>query len=801
MAELYKNKNVSADARAEDLLNRMSFAEKVSQLVGYIPAAWADNDIDSDYPLGVGQVSLLMGSDKESIYQVADFQRKLQKKIMKKSPHQIPAIFHVETLCGVMLPDAQSFPSGIGQGATFDPEQQEEVGRLIGKQARAAGASQALAPVLDISRDSRFGRQGETYGEDPTLTSSMGCAYIKGLQQNGRLEKAATATAKHFLGYHDAQGGIHAAACDIPERLLREIYAKPFQAAITESELHSIMPCYSSVNGVPVAASAAVLKKLLVEEMGFAGLVISDYSAIQEIHERHHVGESCEAAGIMALKAGIHQELPEQKCYTEISFAKHINDQEFMKCLNVAVRKVLIEKFRLGLFENPFAAQDDEIQRIYECSNNQRVALKSALESIVLIKNNGILPLRKKRQTIAVIGYHAMTIRALFGGYTFASMIEGELGAGNTMAGIKKNSAQESEDTFVYHGTVVEREHPDAERIVKKFLPSVKNLFEEFKLCVPETNFLYAYGYPYTGDDCSAHADALAVAEQAEIIIMTVGGKYGTGTTASMGEGIDGTDINLPQCQEKLIEKIAKKGKSIILLHFGGRPISSNAADLYADAIIEVWNPGSEGAEAITRVLFGDYNPAGRLPLSVPYNAGQIPVYYNHPYGSSYHQNTISAFRQYMDCPHVPRYYFGHGLSYTTFSYTKLHISQKYLYPDEMLDLTFEVENVGDFAGDEVVQVYVRDCFSSMVRPVQELVGFKRTHFKKGQKKSFRFHMNLSQVAFLDNDMKWKIESGEMELLIGTSSNDIRLTDRFIIQEDAYIEGKTRSFFGSWEIN
>lgn len=798
--ELYKDKNASPQDRAEDLLGKLSFDEKIAQISGYNPAGWSSDNLEKDYPLGAGQVSFFIGAECNNIYEAADSQRRLQKKIMDMSPHKIPAIFHVETLCGVMLPGALSFPSGIGQGATFDPVHQKEVGKIIGKQARLSGAAQAFAPVLDISRDSRFGRQGETYGEDPALASAMGSAYVQGVQQDGKLEEGVAATAKHFLGYHDSQGGIHAAACDIPDRLLEEIYAKPFQAAITEGNMQGIMPCYSSINGVPVACSKEILSDLLVGKMGFDGLVVSDYCAVQEVHERHHVCESYEEAGRKALMAGMHQELPSRKAYTKQAF-ENKEDEKLQRSLDEAVRRILTLKFRLGLFENPFAASEAELRKAFEDPGLKKITRQSALESIVLVKNNGVLPLKKKAHKIAVIGYHGAAVRAMFGGYTFMSMTESALGAKNTMAGMEKNK-DERDDTgeklnSVYTGTVVEQEHPDAEKLAKKRMPSVNNLLEELKARIPETEFLYEYGYSYTGNDCSAHEAALSTAENSDIIVMTVGGKYGTGTTASMGEGIDGTDINLPFCQEELIKKMAKLGKPLVLIHFGGRPVSSDAADRFADAILEVWNPGEEGANAIVSVLFGEYNPGGRMPVSTAYNAGQIPIYYNHPCGSSYHQNTISAFRQYMDCPHEPRYYFGHGLSYTSFTYRNLQLSGRNMKPSDVLELTLEVENSGSMDGDEVVQIYARDCFASVVRPVLELAGFYRVFIKAGETKKLQFRIKLSQFAFLDEQMRWKIEAGEIEILAGASAGDIRLRDSIVIEEDGFTEGKTRGFYAA----
>lgn len=793
--ELFMDSSIDPRIRAKDLLSKLSVREKLAQITGYNPAIWSRDDLENDYPDGAGQVSFFIGAEQETVFDAARSQRKLQDEIMSRSPHRIPAIFHVETLCGAMLPGAASFPPGIGRGASFDPELEEKIGGVCGIQARAAGAFQAFAPVLDISRDPRFGRQGETYGEDPSLAAAMGTAYTKGIQKNH-----IAATAKHFLGYHDTQGGIHAANCDIPERLLREVYGKPFQAAITEARLQGVMPCYNSINGEPVAASRRILHDLLRQEMGFQGLTVSDYCAVSEIYERHCVGESLEDAGRMALQAGMQQELPSKKAFTEKMFAGEEQNQ-LLKALDDAVEEILTEKFELGLFEDPYSWDEKELKTVYEDKNSQELMLQAALESLVLIKNKGILPLKRCRQKIAVIGYHAAATRALFGGYTYMSMTESRLGAENTMAGFEKNPLRdESLKENVFHGTVVQKEHSDAEHLAKQVLPGVQNLLEALREQEPEVEFLYSYGYPYAGDDCSGHEDALKTAQEADIILMTTGGKYGTGSTASIGEGIDGTNINLPECQERLIRKMYTLRKPIVILNFGGRPISSDAADECADAILNVWNPAEKGAQAIAQTLFGLYNPGGKLPVTVPWCAGQIPVFYNHLNGSSYHQNTHSAFNRYIDCPHEPRYYFGHGLSYTEFSYGNLRAEREKLLPKDTLTVSVDIENIGSVAGDETVQLYIRDPHASMVRPVMELQGFRRIHLLPGEKKTVVFHLPISQLAFLDSEMKWKVEKGEMEIRIGSASNDIRVNGVFEIMQNAWIDGKTRGFYANADV-
>lgn len=792
--EAYKNPGLSAEQRASDLLSRMTWEEKLGQMMGYCGAAWSADRLEN-YLYGVGQVSFFGGVEKKSIYDSAAWQRDVQKRIMEKSRFGIPAIFHLETLCGAMLPDATIFPSGIGQAAGFDPEQQRNMGSLVGKQGRAAGAHQAFSPVLDVARDPRFGRMGETGGEDPTLISALGCAIVNGIQQNGNLKEGMAATAKHFLGYHDSQGGIHAAACDIPDRLLREVYAKPFQAAISKAGMRGIMPSYSSIDGEPVSASKKILTGLLEEEMGFDGVVVSDYSAVEEIHTRHCAAENLSEAGRKAILAGVHQELPSGNCYQPEIMKDIQDDPDVETAVDKAVLRILRLKFELGLFENPYASGDETIRQVFESPRNHDVAMKSALQSLVLLKNNGVLPLSGNEKRVAVIGWHAESVSGMFGGYTWLSTIESSLSARNTMAGVKKHEDSNAQTKKVWSGSLVEKNDPQTEVDLRALSTKFRSLLDILKEKHPNTIFYNAFGYPYVGDDCSSHSKAIEVASEADLIIMTIGGKYSTGSTASVGEGIDGTNINLPSCQESLIWKLKKLGKPLILIHFDGRPISSDAADACADALLEAWNPGQAGPEAVEAAIYGSYIPGGRMPVSTPYNAGQIPIYYNHPNGSSYHQNTITAFRSYVDCPHEPRYCFGYGLSYTSFEYSDLWVHIDDSLGKDCIKISFVVKNTGSIAGDEVAQLYIRDCYASMVRPVQELAGFTRIHLTPGEKNRITFTLHISQFAFLDSEMQWKVEKGDVQLMIGASAMDIRLSQTYHIEEDLTFSGMNRAFF------
>jgi beta-glucosidase len=447
--------------------------------------------------------------------------------------------------------------------------------------------------------------------------------------------------------------------------------------------------------------------------MGFDGIAVSDYCAIMNIHSVQKVSESFTEAGLRALSAGMDMELHFKKCFNEELMEWFDTGKADIDVLNKALLRILTTKFRMGLFENPYALSGEELVKASYSAKDEDITLKAARESLVLLKNDGILPVNKNIKKVAVIGCH----------------------------------------------------------------------------------IAYSYGYPVAGNDMTGHEKALEIAKEADLVILTLGGKHGTSSIASMGEGIDGTDINLPDCQEVFLEKLSKLSKAVVAVHFNGRPISSDAADMYANAILEAWNPAEKGAEAITDVLLGSYNPSGKLPLSVARTSGQIPVYYNHPNGSSYHQGESIGFSNYVDMSHTPRYFFGHGLSYTSFEYSNLRLSAAEIEPNSVISITFDIENTGKIQGTEVAQLYLKDLYASMTRPVMELAGFKRVDLKPGEKQTMTFQLEPSQLAFLDRELKWKIEAGDIEVQLGSSSNDIRLKDSFRITADLYIEGKNRKFY------
>lgn len=800
MSNLYQDQALSPEQRAQALLEELSLPEKMAQVRGIFPfgPGWDDWEaISRQTKYGIGQVSTLQMRDMATKEECCSWQRKIQEIVMENSPHHIPAAFHMEGLCGAFIQDSLSLPSGIARGAGWDPNLEEQLGKAVSRQEAACGITQTLAPVLDVAREPRMGRHGEPYGEDPALVSAMGTAYLKGLQAGKTAGRETEGVAKHFLAFHNSQGGIHGSHSLTTPRELQEVYGKPFQAAIAKGGLKGVMPCYCLIDGEPVHASKKLLTGLLREEMGFTGVTVSDYSGVAHTHEDQHVEETMEEAALRCMAAGMDVELPSEHGYSEGLEDLFATGKADMAILDQAVLRVLTAKFRTGLFDHPFALEGEELDNAFFDNGDRELTLRSARESLVLLKNNGVLPIREKKLTIALIGPQADHANKFFGGYTHLAMAESTYAVRTSIAGVEQEGADGSGVRFVPGTQIQSDETPEIQAVLKHQKPGCKSLLQELRDRLPEARILYAYGYPVAGEDDSGCEEALAQITQADVAVLTLGGKHGTCSIASMGEGVDATDINLPPCQERFLRQAASLGKPLIALHLDGRPISSDVADQCCAAILECWSPAEAGAQAICDVLLGSYNPGGKLPVSVAYNAGQVPVYYGHPWGSGWHQSESIGFPDYVDCPHRPRYPFGFGLSYTSFAYSGLEISRKEVPAGESVEIVFNVENTGPVPGDEVAQLYISDVYANMTRPVKELAGFARVHLEPGEKKRLTFTLHTSQLAFLDQDMKWKIEHGEIRVEAAASSDDVRLSGSFRIDGDLWIEGKSREFWAN----
>lgn len=793
--------NEEAKAKAKALLADMSVDEKVAQIGGilYMNGMW--DRIKPMLSNGMGEISCLCVREMKSLEEIEKWQHEVQTEIMERSPHHIPAIFHIEGLCGSFTQGSTSIPSGVSRGSSFDVELEEKLGEMVAKQELACGFTHILAPVLDVARDPRMGRCGESYGEDPALVSAMGTAFAKGLQKAEVNGLKADAVAKHFFGFHTSSGGIHGVNADICERDHLETFGRPFAAAIKNAGMKGVMPCYCAINGEPVHLSEHFLDEILRVEMGFDGLVFSDYGGLSNAYEYDHVGDSYEEVGLMGLKAGMDQELPFPRCYNGNGFADIFkNGEADMELLDRAVLRVLTAKYRMGLFENPYGLSAKSIQEIYDAPENYELTLQSARESLVLLKNEDVLPIKKDVKKVAVVGCHANNARFFFGGYTHLDMATAQLCAKNSMAGVGQNADKAKPEDLRLEGSQVQNdEQEEFDAVLKHQKPDCKNLLEELRDRLGDVDVQYAFGYPKYGTDTSHFEEALKVCEGADLIIMTLGGKWGSGSICTMGEGIDTMYIGVPECQEKFIAEASKLHIPMVGLAFEGRPVSSDIADEKLSAILECWAPSEAGAQAIVDVLTGKVNPSGKMPVCTALNAGQIPVYHYQVFGSGTTQAGSIGFNDYVDGPgtHAPRYYFGAGLSYTTFEYSNLSIDKKEIQPDETITVKVDITNTGSVKGCEIPFLFLTDERASMVRPSIQNYGFARVELEAGEIKTVQFELNPSQTAFLTNrrQLEWKIEKGEFTVKVGRAANDIRLTDSFIVTRDAYIKGVDREFY------
>ncbi|MHC1770611.1 MAG: glycoside hydrolase family 3 N-terminal domain-containing protein [Flexilinea sp.] len=798
---MYKNSSLPIKERVDDLMSRMSIKQKIDQITCLFTSGKGIPDFKSLVPNGIGNVGAMSVAD--NVRQIAEYSYCLQKYLVENTEFGIPAILHVEAIAGGLFTGATVFPTAIGQASTWDPNIVTEMTNIIRKQMLAVGFRQALSPVFDIARDPRWGRLSETYGEDPTLAAAMGSAFVRGLQ--GKDDKSAIiATGKHFVGHGASEGGLNMAQSIVSERVLREVHCKPFQAAITEAGLMSVMNSYGMLNNEPVTSSKYVLTDLLRGELGFDGIVVSDYISMDRLVDPFCTAETYEDAGKKGLIAGIDVEYPKPTCFNYHLEEAITSGVLATEELDKAVRRVLTIKFRLGLFENPYP-ELETIPNVFGSEIGNDLSLRLAQEVITLLKNdNNTLPLPKEVKKIAVIGPHADSLRSFFGTFSYPGTLD--------MMMTREEEDQvdpDDPDSIINH---ISQRHPGdireisprIENRIRETYPSSATLYGAIKEYLPNANVEYAMGCSPSGMNFSGMDYALRVAAGADVVILTLGGKNGWGTTSTVGEGIDSTNIGLPGKQEEFAKAVYLLNKKTVIVHFDGRPLSSEYVVSHFPAILEVWQPGQFGGKALASVLFGDYNPAGRLAVTAARSAGQIPVYYSLPRGSGYisagHPGMIENPNGYINDTAKPLFYFGHGLSYTTFKYSDFAVSSKKISPDSSVKCSVNITNNGKYDGDEVVQLYITDVVSTMVRPEKELVGFKRVHIKKGETKKLQFDINASQFAFLDENMQWKIEAGKFELGVGSSCVDIRLIQDFEIMTDKIIDGRIRGFYAKAEI-
>ncbi len=796
----YKNPDLPIDERMEDLLGRMTFEQKIDQITCLVTITPDIPDFKEYIPDGIGNVGAFTVAD--NVDKIADYTYQLQKFLVEETPLGIPALIHCEASAGAQFTEADVFPSAIAQASTFNEEIVGEMAQIIREQMLFVGFRQALSPVVDIARDPRWGRTTETYGEDATLTASMASAFVKGIQTKD-LKDGIVATAKHYVGHGITEGGINMGRSLISERDLLEVHCKPFQCAITEGQMKSVMNSYSSINGEPVVSSKKILTDILRGRMGFDGFVVSDYVAVDRLVDPFCVADSMEDAGVQAINAGLDVEYPRPKGFT-YEMKKAVESGELsMETIEEAVKRVLRSKFELGLFENPYP-DHKRLKETLHCEETKKLNEKIAKESFTLLKNEKqTLPLSKDIGKIAVIGPHADNVRSYFGTFSYPAVLD------MTMAREEDGQVFEEPGLIIYdieqsYVGQIREVSPRVNKKIKQEFPEIRSLYEALKEYLPDSKITYAKGINCAGTDVAGIDEAINAAAEADVVIMTLGGKNGWGITSTVGEGVDSTDIDLPGMQEEFARKIYDLHKKTIVLHFDGRVLSNEYVATHFDAIMEVWQPGEMGGQALCKTLFGEYNPAGRLPVTAARNTGQLPVYYGLPRGSGYvaagHTGMIRNKNGYINDTAYPLYHFGHGLSYTEFKYSNPQLDKKEILPNERITLSVDVENIGEMDGDEVIQLYFSDTVASMVRPTMELAGFKRVHIKAGEKKRIEFSMKASQTAFLDADMKWIVEKGTVELLVGASCNDIREEFTLTIKNSEWIDERTRGFYAETQV-
>lgn len=751
----YREAGLPVEERVKDLLGRMNLEEKIRELNMYsMRKLLKDGRFSAGLAggffkgAGIGALEGPSLPPEESARAVNE----LQKYLIENTRLGIPALIISECLHGFLSPGATVFPQAIGLASTWNSGLVRKIASVAAQEARSCGSVQGLAPDLDLAREPRWGRVEETYGEDPYLCSVMGVEYIKGLQggKNYVEQGHLAATVKHFAAHGSPEGGVNLSPVAAGERQLRELYLVPFRKAVREAGTLSVMPAYSELDGIPCHASKFLLRRILREEFGFKGYVISDFEAVNMLHSFHHTAETAGEAGKQALEAGVDIEAPDIVCYGEEFKQKAIEGSIDEKLIDQAVARVLTVKFLTGIFENPYA-DVQKASAFVNCGKNRELALEAAYESIVLLKNeNRLLPLDGSVGSIAVIGPNAAV-------------------------------AQQGDYSIPKEGAV-------------PLLQGIRNRAPE------GTKVSYARGCGLYEQSRDGFAEAIGAARNSRIAIVAVGesstaqggvgwGKDG-GQAAICGEGFDRTDLNLPGVQQELVEAIVATGTPTIVVMYNGRPLSIPWIAENVPALIEAWYAGEEGGNALADILFGRVNPSGRLPVSFPKDVGQAPVYYNHkPSARGYYHKPGTPEkpgRDYVFMDTEPLFEFGFGLSYTEFEYSDLSVMPERIYPEEKTLVSVTVKNIGDREGKEVVQLYLNDAVSSVTTPVKALRGFKKITLGPGEKVRLSFAIGPEDLSLIDENMEEVVEPGGFEVIVGNLKKKFTVASSMNKNETGY---------------
>lgn len=779
--EFITDASQSIDSRVEYLLEQMTLDEKIAQLGSYWiyeilhGTTFSPEKASQLFTKGVGHITRMAGASNVLPHESAELGNNIQKFLIENTRLGIPAIIHEECCSGYMARSATVFPQAIGVASSWEPELVEAMGNVIRSQMRSVGAHHALAPVLDIARDARWGRVEETFGEDPYLIAELGVAYIKGLQGDD-LANGVVATGKHFVGYGMSEGGLNWAPPHIGWREMREVYLFPFEAAVREANLYSMMNAYHELDGVPCGLSKELLTDILRGEWGFEGTVVSDYFAINMLKVYHHVASSKAEAAQVSLEAGLDVELPFTDCYGEPLREAIERGDISQDLLNVSVRRVLTQKFVQGIFENPYV---DVSKVAFDTAEDRQLALQLAQKSIVLLKNdNHILPLSKQTKSIAVIGPNADSVRNLFGDYAFPAHIETLLETRN-------------------QNNVFNQPLPDDIESAEGFIEAI-SILDALKLKLgADVNVHYAKGCEVLDSSTAGFDEAITAAKASEIAILVVGDKAGLTDSSTSGEARDRADLNLPGVQSQLVQAICDTGTPVILVLINGRPASLEGLADSVDAIVEAWLPSEEGANAVADVLFGDVNPGGKLPITFPRTVGQVPIFYGHrPSGGRSHWK-----EDYVETSVKPLYPFGYGLSYTEFQFENLKISPDTVNAGDEVLIQVDVTNIGDCAGDEVVQLYIHQDVPIVTRPLKELKAFKRITLEAQQRQTVSFYLAVNQLGFYDLNRDFVIQPGKVDVMLGNSSQNLPCVGSFEITGKKTNIADSKVFFSRSEVS
>lgn len=792
----YQNASLPTEQRVEDLLSRMTLEEKVAQLQTVWQKRRTLEDKELQFlpekakeliPLGIGHIG--RPSEFKTPQQTAEFNNALQRWLKENTRLGIPAMMHEEALHGYAAFDATSFPQAIALASSWSPQDMRDVYALSAREMRATGSHWALTPILDIARDPRWGRIEETMGEDPYLMSAMGVAAVEGFQgKTGKTGQFAAdkvvSTLKHLTGHGQPAAGVNIAPAFIGERELHEVFLPPFEAAVKLAHASSIMASYNEIDGIPSHVNKPLLEDVVRQQWGFNGVIVSDYFAIEELNTRHSLYESEAAAAKAALLAGVDMETPDPKTFPHLTGLVKSGELD-EAAIDKAVRRVLALKFRLGLFEQPYV-DASKANGIVGAASDRVFARQVAEKSMVLLKNDGTLPLKAdKIKHLAVIGPHADEV--LLGGYSSIPRQTVSI-----VDGLRQKLEGKAKVEFA-PGTKLTKALTQTPAKQAAFVTS--DIADRSKAAGTYSMQRWNYDDIRLADEADRKGlldQAVALAKKADAVVLVLGENEGLSREAWADTHLgDRTSLDLVGNQLELAKAILATGKPLVLVLTNGRPLALGELAESMPAIVEAWYLGQETGSALANVLLGDVSPSGKLPLTFPRSAGHVPSYYNHK---------VSAKRGYLFDDISPLYVFGHGLSYSSFEYSALEIDESSAKANGEVRVRMTIRNNGNFDATEVVQLYIQDPVASVTRPIKQLKGFQPVPLKAGEQARLEFMLPVNLLAFFDQQMNWVVEPGEIKLMIGSSSADIRLNGSFNIKGDVTEVGATKAYLSQARI-